>query len=588
MKRIKLTNNIWIWCALALPPLIVIAMILYAGANTPIWDEWDSVVPLYKGLIESKKGIIDILAVQINQHRVPVPAAIQMLIWSFTRCNNLIILVISQLCMVGVLIAVVLYWRKKQLPLILLLPISVLLFTFKQGIAQFWTSCFVYTCYALFTVLSFFYFEKFFNEENDSKKKIFFVLTILFGVCSTYSFASGLLIWIAYAALFIAQKLFENKKFFTKWNVIILASGIICWVLYFKSWDNGDTTLVADNILQIILTVVYMAANPFFNTDGSAIAYLVGSFTIAIVFVLAVIICARKKISSNIFPILMTISAFGSMILTATGRAGSDAGYIGIALSTQYTISCVLFLVGAYLLILKLVSEKTIENEKIATYNKVSAVFYIVFFFSSISFLNTEGFYWMDRSIACSYAVQNYNDVPDRIFDSYVSPYDKQFEILDWMRENKLFLFSGYKQYEYPYDGFVLAKEIHEIGLPEIQTEASDFWIDSINGIELEEGKATVKSVDGIDVKGWALDELNLAVPSEVYLEIDGRYYQLTSASRPDVAQAYGNENYTESGVIGFVSLVDYTPGTYAVNIVGVSADGASYYRAQAFELEIT
>lgn len=165
MKRLKLTSNTWIWCALALPAIIVLTLILHAGANAPVWDDYE-ILDLYRGIIEGEKGIADVLQFQINEHRAIMPAIIEMIIWTFTNCNQLIISIVSLLFVVGVLITILLYWKTVQLPLAFILPVSVMLFSFRQSNVHFWTPCFVYTCYALFFVLSLFFFEKLYKEEN--------------------------------------------------------------------------------------------------------------------------------------------------------------------------------------------------------------------------------------------------------------------------------------------------------------------------------------------------------------------------------------------------------------------------------------
>lgn len=90
MKILKLSNNTWIWCALALPAIIILSLILHAGANAPVWDDY-AILYLYRGLIEGEKGLTDILQFQINEHRVIVPAIIEMIIWALTNCNQLIV-----------------------------------------------------------------------------------------------------------------------------------------------------------------------------------------------------------------------------------------------------------------------------------------------------------------------------------------------------------------------------------------------------------------------------------------------------------------------------------------------------------------
>lgn len=588
MKRLKLTSNTWIWCALALPAIIVLTLILHAGANAPVWDDYE-ILDLYRGIIEGEKGIADVLQFQINEHRAIMPAIIEMIIWTFTNCNQLIISIVSLLFVVGVLITILLYWKTVQLPLAFILPVSVMLFSFRQSNVHFWTPCFVYTCYALFFVLSLFFFEKLYKEENEKRKIKYSIFSILFGVLATYSFTSGLLVWIAYLIIFAEQKIFENKKFFTKWNIIILIVGIICWVSYFWDWNRtANSRLAADNLLEILLCLIYMVGNPFFNTDNSMLAFLFGAVVLAVTFVLVVIICAKKKVSEFLFPILIAMSAFGSMALIAIGRAGSEGGYIAIALSPQYTTSSTLFLIGIYLIVVKCFLEKESIKLKKIVENSFSGILYIVCLCMSLFYFNTEGVYWIDRSIAGSYALQNYDDIPDQIYLDCAYPFGKPTETLEWMRENKLFLFAGTKQYKYPYGGFVLAPEVQEISLPATLTNASDCWIDSVNGTPLESGKATVASAEGIDVSGWALDEKNTNVPSAVYLEIDGRYYKLSSFSRPDVAQVYGSEKYMESGIRGYISLSDFAIGSYQVNLVSFLSDGNSYYTAHAFDLEIT
>lgn len=107
-------------------------------------------------------------------------------------------------------------------------------------------------------------------------------------------------------------------------------------------------------------------------------------------------------------------------------------------------------------------------------------------------------------------------------------------------------------------------------------------YIDSIDSRPPTE-TVTADANQPITISGWAVDEKAHRPASAVYIDVDGHLFATSYGSaRPDVAAAFSQPAYTNSGFTGRFSA---GPGTHHVAVRIVDVAGRGYYTAPAFQL---
>ena len=342
-----------------------------------------------------------------------------------------------------------------------------------------------------------------------------------------------------------------------------------------------------------------MLASPFVGAervtdDTQWSALLLGSgILVGCIFILCRI-CEKKMVSKLAFPILTAGFCFGGILMTALGRSGGGSlggRYLGMGvLGTQYCPLPIWFAAAIYLMIVGYRKAEKPDCFK-PIHNYIPICLFIFFSLISLGYYDLEAKPFLDTMKAAAYTLQHYEDVPESMWrlNVYPGPFDDAFfETVPYIRENHYFLFGSDKEYTYPYDDYVIAERRDNFTLPGNQIAQGDFVVDSVNGIP-PDGTAIVMAAEaGLDISMWATDSLHGAAPTTVLIETGGEYHELKPYERPDVAQAFGNYAYVNSGFRGYVATRRLAPGTYPVNLIVVCEGGASFYAATIANLEIS
>ena len=96
--------------------------------------------------------------------------------------------------------------------------------------------------------------------------------------------------------------------------------------------------------------------------------------------------------------------------------------------------------------------------------------------------------------------------------------------------------------------------------------------------IDSKTGSSTIPQADSLLVAGWVADPTDGSPLSNVKVYIDGTSIGTPTLDlpRPDVAAAYNNAAYTNSGYQLVYSVASLTPGTHAVTVVAIDSGGRS------------
>ena len=91
-------------------------------------------------------------------------------------------------------------------------------------------------------------------------------------------------------------------------------------------------------------------------------------------------------------------------------------------------------------------------------------------------------------------------------------------------------------------------------------------------------GSTTVAKADSVRVAGWVADKTDGAPVSNVKVYIDGTLVGTPTLgiARPDVAAAYSNAAYTNSGYQLLYSAASLSVGTHSVTVIAIDSAGGS------------
>jgi hypothetical protein len=375
MIKIKLIENrfILVIFLIILPILIDVFYIRIYGVNVVYWDQWGFVLLIDK-FYNNNLSFNDFWA-QNNEHR-PVFARIIMLIAMYlTHYDNVAEMYIS--CVVVSLTLSILFMIYIQRfgfslkSLVGFLPVSWLLFDFRQYdvILKGWSIHIFLAVLGLILAI--------FSLKNAKKIDRMFILAILGGLLSSFSFLTGLLVWPVGLLHIVISK--TNKiSLGASWSL----AGVVISYLYFSNWAKPrQTPVILYSIENPLTGIAYMFIyiGSLFGVEihsdivqlhgitlsGTLFSYIFVivsfgfGFLIASATIFSIISVIRNDLveETSDWIALITFS-FASAIMTALGRAGFG---LEQALSSRYVAFSLLGIIGLYLVVLKL---KDIKNKK--------------------------------------------------------------------------------------------------------------------------------------------------------------------------------------------------------------------------------
>ena len=359
-----LTQNktrLYLWAIFISSPVILEAVYInFFGVNVIFWDQWE-LVPLIKKLYQGNLTFGDFFA-QHNEHRIFFPRIIMLILAHISGYNNIAEMYFSWI--IALLILVLIFIMYKQnfgvsgSSLLKFIPISWLIFTFRQFENILWGwQIQIYLCVFGFVFLISML-EK--SEKIDFK----FLLAILGGILSSFSFINGLLVWPT-GFLFIILSKTKNKKYLgTTWALI----GIAVWCTYFYNWVKPSyhpsiLYLIGQPINSIEYLIVNIGSPLGF---GHSTGFGMGIFILFGIIMASILLLKNGLLKENAIWLSFIFFSLASSLTITVGRAGFG---IGQALSSRYVTFTLLGVVGLYLVVVDLYNK--FENK-----NQIYAVLY--------------------------------------------------------------------------------------------------------------------------------------------------------------------------------------------------------------------
>ena len=181
--------------------------------------------------------------------------------------------------------------------------------------------------------------DKYFKNRNIN----YIIISIIFGVISSFSSAHGLIVWLSIFSLFILSIISKEKNYYKTFIATILF-GIACFIIYFYNYTNlsggQHPKFFSGNIIKF-----------FLHSVSSSIIYdKISIFSLALIFLTIYIIIyltIKKKILENAFPLLMLIYSYGFIASVTMSRA-----YLGIENIYRYMTITNLLSISLFILYL--------------------------------------------------------------------------------------------------------------------------------------------------------------------------------------------------------------------------------------------
>lgn len=353
--RIRALSWVVLSLAAIAPALIALNFIYRFGVNVISWDEWE-ILPFFDDLYAGTLTLGRLFS-QHNEHRIFFPRIIMLGVGHFTHYNTVSLMYVSWAFVFLALVALFVVHRqlygKSLAALALFIPTAWFVFTERQMENFLWGWQIQITgCTAMFicaVVLL----------RNAGRGWGRFVLAAACCVVSSFSFASGLLVWPAIFCelLYVLFQSKENlaRRVLLKMTVAWVALSLFCGALYLHHYQKPGGHPSLEYALRHPLLGLYV----FTGTWGGALVRDVrpevaaGAVLLALAAVLFVA-ATRGRVDPKRFVISIPlfVFAFGAIAMITLGRSGF--GVEGVCNASRYATVSLLGVLGVYYGILAL------------------------------------------------------------------------------------------------------------------------------------------------------------------------------------------------------------------------------------------
>ena len=335
----------------AIPALILGALIWKFGVDVPYYDHWLAMAPMFKKWSEGTLGISDFFA-QNNEHRLPVPRLVFLPLGLLTKWNTRAemfatwtVLILLAASVWRLLVAT--GWRASRGTHALFACIALLQFNLLQHENLLWGFTFHFVVPLLFMLASIVAAVRLPAPRN-------FLATAILCTAATYSIASGFTCWLLTAPLLMLPRARGLAPEMRKWMLLWFVGFAVSFGCYFIGYEHPAHHPVPEDTLRHLgaaarYWVAYVGGA---FASGSAtralmLATLAGS-TIFATFVAALAGLWRwradRTFLERALPWAM-VSAIGfvNATIVAVGRAGFGPYQ---ALASRYTTYSIMATIG--------------------------------------------------------------------------------------------------------------------------------------------------------------------------------------------------------------------------------------------------
>ena len=558
------------------PPLLLLYYVDTFAVNAIHWDDWQNVFLVQKAM----NGTLSFsdLYVLHNEHRMPFPNLFMAVVEILTQYNTAAVKIFSWvfICLTALLIFRIycrqFKWNSYPRLLLTFLPVSLLLFSFRQ-----WESILCTVTFQIYMMI-FGVVAAFSLLERSRNIDIWFALGLLSASLASFSFFAGLAVWPVGLFQIVVSKRRSGLRQITLWSAVSIGVLISYFWGYVKPGNAPP--------LDYIFTHPMVAVGYFFASVGSplfwdsAVISVILGFAIMLIAVSVLVYAYRKKILGNncIWLSLILFAALFSLFITVS-RCGFGVEH---ALTSRYAPVTSLGGIGIYLLALSTFRRQFGRSRQFIAYGLLALI--IV----GIIFAYLLGCYggWINARasgvpseveayVLLTYKMQSEENIRKYLFvDTGLVRSAAEF-----LEENRLSVFS---------------KPIVDTSTLTLTHSSTSYALEAING-ESTSGHSTDFTVDSgqyetINVTGWAVDKQANDVASTVFIIVDDeiRIPVIYGLDRPDVANYFKNSNFRFSGFMATFSSSKLGVGKHSVSLEIVSKSGYYYHQSHVLYLIVS
>jgi hypothetical protein len=549
--------------ALSAPALGLLFLIHKFAINVICVDDWPDSVLLVHQAITGTLSRHDLFA-QFFEHRILVPRVATLILWKLGGgLRNLPAMEMDWFLLCGIALALFFSFRlspkneEPPLPLWYFLPVALWLFSpynldlFQGGTGGSYTS-FQWMYTLMGAISAFVFLDR--SEGVDG----WFWSAVAMGYMATFSNAQGLMVWPAG----LAAKIISDKKLRGQTRLWLLI-GASAWGAYFWSWNPSATVANVDGGgLGYAFFHPLRAAECFISYWGIPFSFEIFPFGIFVLLFSVYIFreSGRKKVLRH-SPLwrYLWLYAFFAAAEVSIGRAWEGVGNR----ESCFYLTPTLAFIGLYDLSLAVYKERLLHRRLIAT----------VFILASFSPLRGTLVNWKTRRFyyqTIRYAMRTYSLQSDAGLKTAWLGAAIVRELTPMLEKNHYNVFSE------PAPGTPAGLK-RSLGVPTIcGLDAIDKKVPSVLR------PIMIRAGEGVQIKGWAVDNRAMGPALGVYLSIDDAFYFPASYGdrRRDISRKLKMPQATYSGWEASFSpeRMGLKPGLHTLSLKTLAADGSGYY----------
>lgn len=438
-----------------LPAALGVLYVHAFGVSVVQRDAW-SMVPLFERWHSGTLQVSD-LFVQHFEHKSTFPEIAMLLLGIVTKYNNVAEMYLIQICLLVMLIILFSVFRanvKSSLELFLFVPISLLIFSFRQHANMLFGYQINFAFVETFGGLTLFLL---YVLGRTRFKKLSFVAALVSATVATYSIVVGLLVWLAGLLQLFISPLEKPKKsvFITLWGLV----GFVVWVTYLWNWVPGrDCSSFIDwnqawcqgepsgqsPVLSLLLNAFEhpLAGIDFFlnllassllwpqqrtfsgGLFGQYLGSVFGLLLLGFALVGLLLVCKSRRLGEYSFWVSLMFYAFLILMAITAAGFGWEAH---LALAPRYTSFSILAVVSIYALLATMALKRGLSIRR----PNISTI--LVVFLSGIVLLNAaisypkgikQGRHEKVRREEQAYILSTYESQPDELLSEISGIYN--------------------------------------------------------------------------------------------------------------------------------------------------------------------
>ena len=558
-------------CLLVLLPAALALLYVRAfGVSVVFSDAW-AMVPLFDKWSSGTLQAADLFRLH-NEHRIFFPKAVELLLASLTRYDNLAEMYFIQVCSLVTLAILLLAFKysvskenDKPWWLLLFVPVSFLIFSFRQYENMLFGFQINFAFTQTFGVLALFLL---YVSGRKRFGKFAFVAALVSGTVATFSNAQGLFVWPVGLLQLLIGPLERSAKrvLMAVWGLI----GLTQWVAYFIDYESKD-----GSSLLYAFSHPVAGAQYFLNLLGSSLfwqqdsAFMGGLLLAGLALVSLFLIYRDESLGGYSFWVSLLFYSLFMLAAIALGRSGKFPTVQ--ALAPRYTSFSILAVASVYAMLVKM----TLERRSVIRTVLLVAVCGLTLMSATVSYskgIEVGSKEKVSREKA-AFVLSTYESQPDEALTESLNPRAKvvreRAAVLQRLGYN---VFSERQAPDLPPPLSTLSSVS--------SLNASAFLI-SGPGIS-QQDQAVVVPEEGTFIKanGWAVDANNESTAGGVYIDIDGELFPAFYwMDTQDLADSSGVPAYRYAGFERALPVTEIGTGTHQLSIVVLTSDGEGYYQ---------